>query len=101
MAEIRSNGEVSGIVESIEDLHKDLTGAIKALNSSFHRIVPILVDRSIFEDSFTVGGHKPRITEVVKKSTALGNILTAYDVYIQLRENLRTRKTLLRWLLTL
>ena len=32
MAEIRSN----------EDLHKDLTGAIKALNSFFQRIVPIL-----------------------------------------------------------
>ena len=66
MAEIRSN----------EDLHKDLTGAIKALNSFFQRIVPILGDRSIFEDSFIVGGHKPEIKEVVKNSTALGNILT-------------------------
>jgi len=66
MAEIKSN----------EDLHKDLTGAIKALNSFFQRIVPILGDRNIFEDSFTVEGHKPEIKEVVKKSTSLGNILT-------------------------
>ena len=76
MAEIRSNGEIGGITGSIEDLHKELTGAIKALNSFFQRIVPILGDRSIFEDSFTVGGHKPEIKEVVKKSTSLGNILT-------------------------
>ena len=76
MAEIRSNGEIGGIIGSIEDLHKDLTGAIKALNSFFQRIVPILGDRSIFEDSFTVGGHKLEIKEVVKNSTALGNILT-------------------------
>ena len=76
MAEIRSNGEIGGITGSIEDLHKDLTDAIKALNFFFQRIVPILGDRSIFEDSFTVGGHKPEIKEVVKKSTSLGNILT-------------------------
>ena len=76
IAEIRSNGEIGGITGSIEDLHKELTGAIKALNSFFQRIVPILGDRSIFEDSFTVGGHKPEIKEVAKDSTALGNILT-------------------------
>ncbi|MHC1610154.1 MAG: AAA family ATPase [Candidatus Methanospirareceae archaeon] len=70
------SSKVEGLVEDIVDLHKDLTNAINIFNSSFHRIVPILADRSIFEDSFTVGGHKPEIKEAVKNSTALGNILT-------------------------
>ena len=76
LARTRESSKVEGLVEDIGDLHKDLTNAINIFNFSFHRIVPILADRSIFEDSFTVGGRKPGINEVVKKSTALGNILT-------------------------
>jgi len=76
LVRIRRKSKVEELVEDIGDLHKDLTNAINIFNSSFDLIVPILADRSIFEDSFTVGGHKPSINEVVKKSTALGNILT-------------------------
>jgi len=70
-----SENKVIGVMEGIEDLYRDLTSAISIFKSSFHRIVPILAGRSIFEDSFTAGGHKPGINEVVKKSTALGNLL--------------------------
>jgi len=76
LARTRESSKVEGLVEGIEDLHKDLTNAINIFNSSFDLIVPILAGRSIFEDSFIVGGRKPGINEVVKKSTALGNILT-------------------------
>lgn len=76
LAKTRRGSKVQGVIGDIENLHNELVNAINALNSSFHRIVPILIDRSIFEDSFTVGGHKPGINEVVKESTALGNILT-------------------------
>lgn len=76
LAKTRRGSKVQGVIGDIENLHNELVNAINALNSSFHRIVPILIDRSIFGDSFTVGGHKPGINEVVKESTALGNILT-------------------------
>lgn len=68
--------EIGGWIKFREDLYNNLTNAINIFNSSFDLIVPILAGRSIFEDSFTVGGRKPDINEVVKKSTALGNILT-------------------------
>ncbi|MDI6810564.1 MAG: DUF3696 domain-containing protein [archaeon] len=76
LVEIRRDAEVGGLARSVGDLHKDLTSTLNILHSVFKRIVPILAGRSIFEDAFTVGGRKPDINEVVKKSTALGNILT-------------------------